>query len=179
MQEDDVAGSDLFGRARGVRDRDVAVVSGLALSEIALVTGHTVQTIVDPLGDGEELLISLDHEPTDIDVRIEHVADEHQEHLGHATACGGRVDVPDGLASKLFAGHRHSALELLKAIVPDKRLEPRQRVPGHLDLSQGRPCRKGPVMGRQDNDPPSPVPPTPGTGELGNGVSRPPTPGAA
>ena len=142
----------------------VAVVSGLALSEIAVVTFHAVQTIVDPLGDSEELLISVDHEPTDVDVRIEHVADEHQEHLGHAAACGSRVDVPDGLASKLFASHRHGAFKFLKAIVPDKGLEPRQRVAGHLDLEQ-RGCQKGPVMGRHGNDPPSPVPPPPGTGE--------------
>ena len=153
MQEDDVVGSDVFGCARGVRERDFAVVSGFALSEIAVVTFDAVQTIVDPLGDSEELLISVDHEPTDVDVRIEHVADEHQEHLGHAAACGSRVDVPDGLASKLFASHRRSAFELLKAIAPDKGLEPRQRMAGYLDLAQGPRCRRGQVMGRQGNDP--------------------------
>ena len=44
-------------------------MSGLALSKIAVVAFHAVQTIVDPLGDDEELLISVDHEPTDVDVR--------------------------------------------------------------------------------------------------------------
>jgi hypothetical protein len=53
-----------------------------------------MQQVVKALGDLKEPLVTADHDPTDVDARSGEIAEEDLQHLGHAAALLGRVEVP-------------------------------------------------------------------------------------
>ena len=62
------------------------IVVRLRGTERTAIACCSVQAIVDPLGDGEEVGITSHDEPVDVEAGIEGVADEHLQHLGDAAA---------------------------------------------------------------------------------------------
>jgi hypothetical protein len=54
-----------------------------------------VQQVVQALGHPEELRVAVEHEPAVLDPGALAVGDQGLQHLRHATALRGRVDVPD------------------------------------------------------------------------------------
>ena len=50
---------------------------------------------MDPLGDPEEVGVAADRRPSGVDAGAARVGEQRLQHLGHAAAARGRVDVPD------------------------------------------------------------------------------------
>ena len=67
----------------------------LLASEFSAVPRCPVKAVVQTLGDGEELRISLNHHPAGIDPSVVGVADKEVQHLGDASAGSRGVHVPE------------------------------------------------------------------------------------
>ena len=67
MQQNDITRPDERQHLVGVSPQRPLVVLALLVTERAAVAGRAVKAVVDPLGDGEELGIALDHQPARID----------------------------------------------------------------------------------------------------------------
>ncbi len=123
VQHDDVAVGD------GVAERVAAGLErgevGLALlvAERAAVALGAVQLVVEALGDLEEALVALDHRPASVDAGAARVGQQRGQHLGHAAAAGGRVDVPDHAAVEELRGLADRLLDLRVLLVGEDRRE--------------------------------------------------------
>ena len=95
MKKHDVSGTDQGQKTLCVRVGDPGIVGHLVCAEAALVAGYSVQLIVDPLGDGEELWVPTHDQPMHIKSCVERIAHQHLEHFGNAPTFGRRTDVPD------------------------------------------------------------------------------------
>jgi hypothetical protein len=67
----------------------------LLVAERAAVALGAVQPVVDALRDREERGVAADHQPARVDADPLRVGEQRLQHLGHATAARGRVEVPD------------------------------------------------------------------------------------
>ncbi len=61
VEQHDVASPDPVEHAGGVRDVDGGVVSRLGSTEAAPVAVDTMEAVMDPLGDREEVCVPTDH----------------------------------------------------------------------------------------------------------------------
>ena len=139
VEENHVALPDPTHHAFGVGGGDLRVVGGLVRPELTGVPGRSVETVVDPLRDGEELGVGIHYEPTDVDIGVQRVADQHLEHLCHAAARSRRAHIPNRLPRQQATGPKCRLPEFPKALRADKRFETREGANGHLDLSDGVP----------------------------------------
>jgi len=131
VEEHDVARAHDVPRAGGVRRRHLGIVFGLARREQAGVTGGPVQSVVDPLGDGEEPGVPGDHVPADVDPGVLDVPDENLEHLGDPAPRRRRVDVPDDASREGFRPSLDQVLERTQlSRGQHRRRSPRPRAPG-------------------------------------------------
>ena len=137
MEEDHVARPDSTDHAFGVHSSDFCVVGGLVRPELTEVPRRSVEAIVDPLGDGEELGVPNRHEPADVDIGVQRVADQHLEHLGHSAARSRRAHIPNRSFREQFTGPSRRPAKLAIALLADERFETREGARGHLDLSDG------------------------------------------
>ena len=121
---------ELGGIALGHLVEDAACV----IAEIAAVSGRSVQEVVDPLGEDEEVLVALDHHPARVDAGPARVGEERDEHLGNAAALGGRVDVPYDAPVEHLAAAPHGAQHALVVLGREHRFEALQveRADGHV-----------------------------------------------
>ena len=116
---------------------DLLIVVRLRGTERTAIACCSVQAIVDPLGDGEEVGITSHDEPVDVEAGIEGVADEHLQHLGDAAPSGRRIDVPHRPPTEIPTRSLSRTHEPLVAIPPNEGLQHRQRTRGHRDLADG------------------------------------------
>jgi hypothetical protein len=79
-------------------------VVGLGGAEVPAVARRTVEEVVDPLGDGEELRVTAQHQPARVDPGAAAVGQQRRQHLRDATALPGGVDVPHHPAAQQRAG---------------------------------------------------------------------------
>ena len=136
VQDDDVGGPDLWrDRARRWPTCTDSYAAASASPSDASVTGNTVETVVDALGDREELGVTGDDEPAHRHADAEDVADQHLQHLGHSPAGGRRVDVPHRAASERGPSTGCFADERGVALLPDERLQASQFHDGDVDLA--------------------------------------------
>ena len=113
-----------------------------------------MQAVVQPLGDGEELRLAVQHQPPVLDLRAPAVRQQRLEHLGDAAAVGGGVDVPDRAVPEARPRSRRG---LRQPSRPFRRQDARQQLERQcLDGDLLHPCiftRIGPVsvppLGRQ------------------------------
>ena len=68
----------------------------LRVAQRTTVAEHTVEPVVDPLRDPEELGVAVDHDPTRFDAIVEEVPQARPKELRDPTALGRRVHLPDG-----------------------------------------------------------------------------------
>ena len=102
------------GAALGeVRGEHQLVAGPLGVAERTAVAGVAVQQVVQPLGDGEELGVAVEHEPPVLDVRPRAVGEQRLQHLGDAPAVRGGVDVPDRAIAERGPGPPTGLGELL------------------------------------------------------------------
>ena len=104
VEDDDVAGTDDAGQVVGAGAERSLVETVLVVAQRASVTEAAVEVIVDPLRQGEELLVRVDDEPTGVDPDATDVPEQDVQHLRHPTAGGGRVDVDHRPAVELPKG---------------------------------------------------------------------------
>ena len=89
-----------------------ALVGGpLRLAQRTAVAVVSVESVVQALGDAEELGIAPDHQPSRIAPAAARVADQRTQHLRDAAALGGRVDVPERSRVQQLAPAREGVLE--------------------------------------------------------------------
>src|SRR5918994_140591 len=81
-------------------------------SEGAAVAGGIMQSVMEPVGDPEELRVPGDRQPAEVDAGTAAVREQRMEHLGHAAAARGRVDVPHHPAAEHLLGGRRRLLDL-------------------------------------------------------------------
>ena len=94
VQDDDVvrdAGKDRSSSR--VPTQDPLVAGMLVGAERTTVADRSVQVVVDPLGDVEELGVAFDHDPSGVDVDPAHVGEQRLQKLGDPAAGRRRVDV--------------------------------------------------------------------------------------
>ena len=89
VDHDDVV---VVGQLGGVRVHPLPV--GLAHLVVQMRLG-ALQRVVDRLGDVEEPVGTLDHDPRRLDAEVVHERDLRLEQLGDAAAVGGAADVQD------------------------------------------------------------------------------------
>jgi len=123
MEQHDIARSDPTRKAGKIRLGDPLETICLIRAEAATVTGHTMESVVDPLGDREELGITGHHQPADVDARVLDVADEHMEHLGHPTSGGRRTDIPDRSSGESLGGGDGCTMQVGESSRSDQRFE--------------------------------------------------------
>src|SRR5450432_3809769 len=105
---------------------------------------------MDPLSENEEVLVTPDHHPARVDARPARVGEQRNEHLGHAAALGGRVDVPQDAPVKRLAAALHRTQQALVVLVREHRLKALQvqcanghvRQGGHRRRSYARLTRR-------------------------------------
>jgi hypothetical protein len=81
MDDDDVTRSDGSTQIDRVRAGDVVVPPALGVAQRSAVAEHTVEPVVDPLRDVEELRVALDHGPARIDPIVEQISQARPEEL--------------------------------------------------------------------------------------------------
>jgi len=92
----------------------------------------TVDLVVQPLGDGEELGVATDHQPADRDIEIVHIPHQDLQHFGDPAAGGGRVDVPDGPPGQQAPDLVSGPVQLREPRAADDRLQQGGRPSRHL-----------------------------------------------
>ena len=95
-----ISGASSVGALRQGGFVDLALVG----AQWAAVAGKPVQVVVYALGDLEERGLSCDHDPPCVDTGPAAVAEQWSQHLDHAAALAGRVDVPDHAAMQFARG---------------------------------------------------------------------------
>ena len=104
VQQDDVPGPHHRPEDLEVLGEHLVVVLLLGHAQRAAVAGHPVQHVVQPLGDGEELGVTAQHQPAGLHPGALGVGQQRLEHLGDATALRRGVDVPHGAPGQDLAG---------------------------------------------------------------------------
>ena len=99
VQQNQIPRPYLVEQFDGVRGENPCVMTGGAPAEWA-TRDLAMDLIVQALGGQEELGITADHPPADLDIESLDVADEHLQHLCHPAADRGRTDIPDGTAGQ-------------------------------------------------------------------------------
>lgn len=107
---DHVALADERVHGDGVLLRHGVEDGALVGPERRAVAGRGAERVVDALGHAEEVGRSLEDEPADVDAEAADVAQDRAQHLGHAAAGRGGVDVPDGASAE----ERADRLRLLR-----------------------------------------------------------------
>lgn len=102
VQDHDVTRFDDRGQLGLVALDHAAVPVVLGVPQGAAVTGCAVQVVVQSLGDGEERLVPLDHEPPGVDAGAARIPQEHAQHLRHTAARRRGVDVHDATVAQRF-----------------------------------------------------------------------------
>ena len=95
---------------------DALVGGALGVAERPAVAGEAVQAVVQALGDVEELRVARDRHPARVEAGAAHVADQRPQHLRHAAAVRGGVDVPEGPPFQQLAPARDRMLEIRQAL---------------------------------------------------------------
>jgi hypothetical protein len=116
VQQHDVAGPHQRREIRPVVTHGRLVDLPGPLVERRAVAGGSVQRVMDPLGHPVEVRIALDHDPACVDADAARVGEKRGQHLGHATAHGGRVDVPKDALRQPIPGSEsdlHGGVHLL------------------------------------------------------------------
>jgi hypothetical protein len=145
MDEYDVPLPDLAADPSEIRRDGPLVGRSLARAELSRVPGRAVETVVDSLGDGEEVGLARDDEPLGLDAGTADVAEERRQHLGDAASGRGRVDVHHPAAAEELpqaGGGPHQRVAPLRT---DQRLEtaqvqrPNLGAEGRRQRAQSRP----------------------------------------
>jgi hypothetical protein len=102
VQQHDVARPDPLEQLHRVGAQNPPIVISLRVAESRPVT-VTVDAVVQPLGDREELCVAVDDQPPDRYAEIVHVPHERMQHFGDATTYGGGVHVPHRPAGEASA----------------------------------------------------------------------------
>ena len=110
VEDHHIAGAHVLDEPFGVVSRDLLVCGALGGPQLATVAGRAVQQVMQALRELEEGRRALDHEPASVDVEATRVAEQRGQHLGDATALGGRVDVPHDATVQLLADLDREAL---------------------------------------------------------------------
>ena len=133
MQQHKVTGTDGVAYALGICPHHLADVIELLRSQIAAVTGLAVDSIVNTFGDSEELRVSGDDQPPDIDGEVLRIADHDLKHVGHTTAAGSGADVPDGAVAGKLPKVGGGGKQVGRPLQADHILESGNRPPGHVN----------------------------------------------
>jgi hypothetical protein len=78
---------------------------------LRVVQHDPVNGIVQALGEREEPFVAIDDQPPGPDARVQEVAEQIVQHLGHAAAGLGGTHVPDGAALQLVTRALRGGLE--------------------------------------------------------------------
>ena len=111
VQVDDVPVGELRDQLLGAGGEGSLVDRPFRLAELAAVAVDAVEAVVDPLGDPKEAAVPTDRDPARVHPGSARVGEEGLQHLGHAAATGGRVDVPDHASREDPAGLAHRPLD--------------------------------------------------------------------
>lgn len=95
VQQHDVRGANALCHQLGVVVAAALVGGALGLAQLTAVALVSVQSVVQALRDAKELGVARDRYPARIKPPAARVAEQRAQHLGDATAVGGRVDVPE------------------------------------------------------------------------------------
>jgi hypothetical protein len=99
----------------------VLEVPALSLAQLSAVSGRTVETVVDPLGDREEGGIALNDKPARVDSGPPGIGKQRLQHLGDASTRPRRVDVQHRTAGERRARHLRRLFEAPHALDADQR----------------------------------------------------------
>ena len=132
MEVDDVAGLHQASEVAGAVLQRLLVEVPLLLAQLAAVAGIAVEVVVEALGDGEELRPLAQDDPAGVDAGPAHVGQHRLQHLRHAAAALGRVDVPDRPAREGVPGTLGDPLEPL-VLRPEQGPVPLERLGCDLD----------------------------------------------
>ena len=133
VQQDDVVVVDQIDELARVRLQRVLVGLARLVVERAAVALEAVEVVVDPLRDGEERRVALDHRPASVDAGALRIADQREQELDDAAALGGRADVPDRAAVQQLARTADAGGELLERLGLEHGLEALGRVGCDVD----------------------------------------------
>jgi len=95
VEDHNVAGAHLLEQCVGVATGDLFVAAPVGIGQRRAFGPHAVKQVVHGLGDLEEVGRAFDHHPPLVDAGAAAVRDQGRKQLGHASALGGRVHVPD------------------------------------------------------------------------------------
>ena len=123
VQHDDVAWTHHRHQVVDVRAQRLGEKGMLGVAQGAAVTRLPVQHVVHPLGDDEEVRGTRQHPPSGVDADPACVRKHGLQHLRHATAMSGGVDVPDDLAVEELTRLRRHGVEQVVALVGQQRGE--------------------------------------------------------
>jgi len=126
VDHDDVTRSYRSTDVDRVGAGDIVVMSALGVAQRTAVAEHTVEPVMDPLRDREELGVTVDHHPARVDPIVHEVSQAGPEQLRDATARGRRVDVPDGPALEDLTSRGETLFVTTAGIGPRDRPEARR-----------------------------------------------------
>ena len=109
MDDHHVFGLDQLPELGGIALGHLVKHAAGVLVQFSAVARRAVQEIVDPFGEDKEVVVTRDHHPARVDAGPARVGEERDEHLGHAAALGGRVDVPQHPPGERLAAPLHDA----------------------------------------------------------------------
>ena len=115
VDDHDVTRAHALGERGQVVGQYLLVDGAGGVVERSTVSDGAVQSVVDALGNGEEIGRALDHHPADVNAGAPRVGDQRFEQLRDAAAASGRVHVPDDPAGQKLAGPQDALLECLPA----------------------------------------------------------------
>jgi hypothetical protein len=123
-----VANHDVSGASQGLErqrigSRHLLENGRLLRAERRPVTYRTMERVVQPLRDPEELRGRVQHEPANADAQTASVTEERAQHLGNAAARGRRVHVPNGAGPQKIPNRGDPPFERFQPLGAEQRFE--------------------------------------------------------
>ena len=146
VHDDHVPATDRLRQLVRVGPEHTLVDLPLLRTERPAVALVSVEPVVDPLGEGEEVFVPFDHRPPGVDPHPGQVAHHRAEQLGHAATLGSGVHAPQDAVAEAVDRFLHRTGESPVAVGAEHPLEP-LRLQGrdldrlHASLRSGAPGR--------------------------------------
>jgi hypothetical protein len=102
--------------------------------QLTFVAGLAMKQVMDALGDREEVLVALEHQPVGIDAGTGQVAEQEVQHLGDPAALLGRVDLPQPPAGEPLGRQLQAIQEAAAVVGVEHGLESFRVKPGYLNV---------------------------------------------
>ena len=94
VQDDDVIGVDSLDQLIRLDGEHGLVVMPVRCREILTVARHTVEPVMNALGDGKERVIAVDRQPASIDSCASSIGEQRRQQFSDPAPSSRRVDIP-------------------------------------------------------------------------------------